>query len=50
MTPFILSQILIGIAICFDLISFQLKERGKILGCLLVSCTLIGIHFALLEQ
>jgi hypothetical protein len=50
MTPFILSQILIVIAICFDLISFQLKERDKILGCLLVSCTLIGMHFALLEQ
>lgn len=50
MSPFILSQILIGFAICCDLLSFQFKDRKKILGVLLVSCMLIGIHFMLLGQ
>jgi hypothetical protein len=48
MSDFILSQILIGIAICTDTISFQFKERKKIVACLLVSCTLISAHFMLL--
>ncbi|RPH38211.1 MAG: YgjV family protein [Desulfobulbaceae bacterium] len=48
MTPFILSQILVAIAICFDLLSFQFKERPKIIACLIVSCLLISCHFALL--
>lgn len=47
-TPFILSQILVAIAICFDLLSFQFKERPKIIACLIVSCLLISCHFALL--
>lgn len=50
MNPFLLSQILIGFAICCDLLSFQFKERERILSILLVSCLLIGSHFALLEQ
>ncbi len=50
MSSFILSQILIGFAICCDLLSFQFKDRKKILVVLLVSCLLIGIHFILLEQ
>jgi len=48
MSDFLLSQILIGIAICTDTISFQFKERKKIVACLLVSCTLISAHFMLL--
>lgn len=48
MSNFILSQVLIGIAICTDTISFQFKERKKIVACLLVSCTLISAHFMLL--
>jgi hypothetical protein len=48
MSDFFLSQILIGIAICTDTISFQFKERKKIVACLLVSCTLISAHFMLL--
>lgn len=47
---FVLSQIVIGIAICFDLLSFQFKDRAKVLICLLISCILIGTHFILLEQ
>lgn len=47
---FLLSQILIAFAICCDLLSFQFKDRQKILSILLISVILIGIHFALLEQ
>lgn len=50
MSDFILSQILIGIAICTDTASFQFKERKKIVACLLVSCTLISLHFMLLNH
>jgi hypothetical protein len=50
MSLFALSQILVGIAIFFDILSFQFKERGRIVGCLLVSCTLISIHFMLLDH
>lgn len=45
---FFLSQFLIGIAICVDVISFQFKERTKILACLVVSTLLISTHFMLL--
>jgi hypothetical protein len=48
MSDFLLSQILIGIAIFTDTISFQFKERKKIVACLLVSCALISTHFMLL--
>ncbi len=48
MSPFIISQILVGIAICFDLLSFQFKERPHIIACLIISCILISCHFALL--
>jgi len=50
MSNFLLSQILIGFAICFDLMSFQFKERKKIVLCFFCASVLIGVHFALLEQ
>ncbi|CAM3724690.1 YgjV family protein [Parendozoicomonas haliclonae] len=50
MTDFLLSQILAGIAICFDMLSFQFKDRKKLLGCLFCACILLSTHFALLEQ
>lgn len=50
MSHFYLSQILIGIAICFDLMSFQFKDRRKIVGTLFFSGLLISTHFILLEQ
>lgn len=50
MTPFLISQILVGIAICLDLLSFQFKERKQIVICLCGSVILIAIHFILLEQ
>ncbi|WP_136795717.1 MULTISPECIES: YgjV family protein [Desulfosediminicola] len=45
MSLFIASQILISIAICTDLLSFQFKNRTHIVACLAVSCLLISIHF-----
>ena len=48
MSAFALSQILVAVAICFDLLSFQCKERRRIIACLIVSCALISCHFALL--
>lgn len=50
MSAFILSQILISIAICSDILSFQFKRRSHIIGCLLVSCILISSHFLLLDH
>lgn len=50
MSSFVLSQILVGIAICTDLISFQFKEKKQIVSCLLVSCTMISLHFMCLEH
>lgn len=49
MSLFVASQILVGIAICTDLLSFQLKKRVHIVSCLLVSCILISLHFMCLE-
>jgi hypothetical protein len=48
MSAFLLSQILVGIAICSDIASFQFKEKTRIVACLLVSCLLISVHFMLL--
>ncbi|WP_136807630.1 YgjV family protein [Desulfosediminicola flagellatus] len=45
MSLFVLSQILVGIAICTDIASFQFKERVHIVSCLLISCIMIAIHF-----
>ncbi|MDR2549628.1 MAG: YgjV family protein [Desulfobulbus sp.] len=50
MSLFVLSQILAAIAICFDLASCQFKERRRIIACLIVSCLLIAVHFALLQH
>ncbi|WP_375320152.1 YgjV family protein [Aliivibrio logei] len=50
MSLFFISQILVAIAIGFDLMSFQFKERKKIVGCLFGAGILISSHFVLLEQ
>ena len=47
---FEISQILVGIAICFDLLSFQLKKRTHIVLCLSVAGIFIATHFLLLEK
>lgn len=48
MSPFVISQILVGLALCTDILSFQFKERKQIVSCLLVSCLLISSHFMIL--
>ena len=50
MNTFVISQILVGIAICFDLLSFQLKKRTHIVLCLSVAGIFISTHFLLLEK
>lgn len=50
MTAFIISQILVAIAIGFDLMSFQFKDRKSIVTCLFFAGILISSHFILLEQ
>jgi len=47
---FFISQVLVAIAILFDLMSFQFKERQKIVACLFCAGTLISSHFILLEH
>jgi len=49
-SAFLWSQALIAIAIVFDLVSFQFKQRQKIVCCLCVSGILISAHFVLLDQ
>jgi ASC-1-like (ASCH) protein len=49
-TPFLISQILIGIALVFDLASFQFKNRKRILICFAVAASLISTHFFLLGE
>ncbi|MGL1932855.1 MAG: YgjV family protein [Desulfotalea sp.] len=48
LSNFALSQILIGVAICSDIFSFQFKERKNIVTCLVVSAIFISAHFMLL--
>ncbi|MEY2689637.1 MAG: hypothetical protein RL375_3836 [Pseudomonadota bacterium] len=50
MSDFWLSQALIAVAIVFDLLSFQFKQRARILACLVVAGILITSHFVLLER
>lgn len=50
MSAFMMSQVLVGFAIVFDLMSFQFKDRKKIVGCLFCAGVLISSHFILLEQ
>ncbi|WP_170244944.1 YgjV family protein [Pararhodospirillum oryzae] len=48
MSSFLLSQIFVSIAILFDFMSFQYKERKKTYFCLIISASLICIHYFLL--
>ena len=50
MTSFTLSQIFAGTALASDLISFQCKDRQKIIIFLFASCVLLSVHFFLLQQ
>ena len=50
LSDFILSQILIGIAMTIDVISFQFKKREKVLLFLTISCIFISAHFYFLKE
>lgn len=50
LSPFVLSQVLVSVAILFDLLSFQCKLRKHILGCLVIAGLFISAHFFLLKQ
>lgn len=47
-SSFLASQILVAIAMVFDFLSFQFKEKRHTLLCLMVSATLFSIHYFLL--
>ena len=48
MSDFVLSQLLVGVVLCFDVASFQFREKRHVLACLVFSALLLGTHFALL--
>lgn len=49
-TAFILSQIVIFIAMLFDFLSLQFKKRQATFLCLIVSASLISTHYFLLSR
>ena len=49
MSDFVLSQILIGVAFCFDLASFQFRDKNKVLVSLACASVFIALHFWLLQ-
>ncbi|MFQ1779370.1 YgjV family protein [Aeromonas veronii] len=50
MSLFLWSQLVVSLALLLDLLSFQLRDRRRILACLALSCALNAGHFALLGQ
>ena len=48
--PFLISQVLAGIAIIADILSFQFKERKKIIIFFIIAASCIGLHYLLLER
>jgi hypothetical protein len=48
-SDFALSQLLVAVVLCFDVASFQFRDKRKVLACLTVSATLLGVHFYLVE-
>jgi len=48
--PFLISQILAGIAIIADIFSFQFKERKKIIIFFIIAASCITVHYFLLER
>ena len=50
MSLFLWSQLVVSLALLLDLLSFQLRDRRRILACLALSCVLNAGHFALLGQ
>lgn len=50
MSVFIISQLLVGVALIFDILSFQFKNRKYILHSIAAACFFVAVHFLLLEQ
>ena len=50
MDHYTISQVLVTIAIIFDLLSFQFKERQHVVACLSFAGCLISTHFYLLDM
>ena len=48
-SPFVISQILVGLALIADLSSFQFKDRRVVLIILIIAASLISAHFFVLE-
>ncbi len=49
MSDFVLSQLLVAVVLCFDVASFQFRDKRKVLACLVFSALLLGVHFYLVE-
>ena len=50
MTVFAISQLLVGVALIFDILSFQFKNRKYILHSIAAACFFMAVHFLLLDQ
>ena len=50
MSVFVISQLLVGVALIFDILSFQFKNRKYILHSIAVACFFMAVHFLLLGQ
>lgn len=50
MSVFFISQLLVGVALIFDILSFQFKNRKYILHSIAAACFFMAVHFLLLEQ
>ncbi len=49
MSPFLLSQVLVGVVFLFALASFQFRDKRHVLICLACSAAMLGVHFYLVE-
>ncbi len=47
---FLVSQVFAGVALVSDIVSFQVKERKKIIIFFLISASCIAIHYILLDR
>ena len=50
MSVFMISQLLVGVALIFDLLSFQFKNRKYILLSIAAACFFMAAHFMLLDH
>ncbi|WP_290924440.1 YgjV family protein [Halodesulfovibrio sp.] len=50
MSVFVVSQLLVGVALIFDVLSFQFKDRKYIVLSIAAACFFMAAHFMLLDQ